>query len=114
MLLLGADKNNQRLSQPYNKQGRPRLLIIKYTINLPKTSSEWRVASSSEVIQMSKRMKIEDRPAEELNTAMRYPLKLHVGEKAISVHLRDLSGWNSASEIQKSHYLGPDVLSLGR
>lgn len=64
-------------------------------MNLPKTKSQWQKAASSETFEEPKRRENDD-----INTQ-----KLHVGEKPINVHLRDLSGWNSASKIQDAHYL---------
>lgn len=36
--------------------------------------------------------------------------KLHVGENPINAHLKDVSGWNSASKIQNAHNLTTRIL----
>ena len=79
------------------------------TINLPKTPNKWRLAALLELIQIPKTRTIESRPGEDDET-FGNRLKLHVSEKSISVHLRDLSGWSSVSDIQKLHYLTARIL----
>ena len=69
-------------------------------MNLPKTKSEWQKAASSEKFKEPKR-----RDNDVINAQ-----KLHVGERPVDVHLRDLSGWNSASKIQDTHFLTTRIL----
>ncbi|KAJ9222121.1 hypothetical protein DTO027B5_5087 [Paecilomyces variotii] len=64
---------------------------------LPKTPAEWRQKAAREVIQPPPRQNDGRRPV--------YAPSLHVGDKAIDVPLRHLSGWESASRVQLSHFL---------
>ncbi|KAJ9302332.1 hypothetical protein DTO271G3_1198 [Paecilomyces variotii] len=71
------------------------------TISLPKTPAEWREKAAKEVIQPPPRRSPDDNSGEQRV----YAPSLHVGEKSIDVPLMNLSGWNSASKIQFSHFL---------
>ena len=78
-------------------------------VNLPKTPSEWRKAAEETTFEDPSEDK-EDAAKGEKKRKHLNPEKMHAGKRVIDVSLRDLSGWNSASKIQKSHFLAARIL----
>ena len=84
-------------------------------VKFPKSIAQWkRLANSAYFENPAKKVN----PAtEQQGLAEEYiderhinPKKLHIGKKMADVKFHDISGWNSASKVQLSHYPTPGIL----
>lgn len=77
-------------------------------MDLPKSTAQWKAAAESTYFKDPLQ---DDEHHERLRRQQNVNLdKLHVGESVSDVHPRDLSGWESASKIQRSHFLTTRIL----
>lgn len=73
----------------------------------PKSIAQWKGSANNTYFENPAKNVNTTTEQQEEQTDQRHtnPKKLHIGEKVADVKFRDISGWNSASKVQFSHYL---------